>query len=104
MAAHSARVDSKLAKTKVVSEVNYTLDYAWSQKGLVKIEGGSRTGKTESVKAWCEKNPGQGWFISMPSGKMFGTIIARTLQSKGILQEQPACIPGGVPAVLNSRM
>jgi hypothetical protein len=80
----AGRVENQLAPTKVVSLVSDCLDYAWQQKVPVKIEGDTRTGKTEAVKAWCSMNPGKCRLVSTPSGKSMGDLFKAIADAIGL--------------------
>ncbi len=81
---HAARIELQLARTEVVSLVFDRLDYAWQQKVLVKIEGDTRTGKTEAVKAWCAMHPGKSRLVSTPSGKSCGDMFKAIAEAIGL--------------------
>jgi hypothetical protein len=74
----------RLASTKVTALVFDCLDYGWSQKSLVKIDGETRTGKTEAIKAWCDMNPGKARLVSTPSGKGCGDLFRAIAQAIGL--------------------
>jgi len=82
--AHAARVELGLARTKVVTDVFDCLNYCWSQKGLARITGDSRTGKTEAVKAWVEANPGKARLVSVPSGRSVRDLIVAIAGAIGV--------------------
>jgi hypothetical protein len=81
---HAGRIELQLARTEVVSLVFDRLDYAWQKKVLVKIEGDTRTGKTESVKAWCVMNPGKARLVSTPSGKSCTDLFKAIAEAIGL--------------------
>ncbi len=62
----SKNVSAKLAMTAVTLKVFDALDYAWSENALVHIEGDSRFGKTESVRAWANMHPGRARLVATP--------------------------------------
>ncbi|HZM06323.1 MAG TPA: AAA family ATPase [Candidatus Saccharimonadales bacterium] len=64
---HAGRAASQLAKTEVVDVIFDCLDFARSEKVLVQIEGDSRFGKTESIKAFAYGHPGDTRLVSTPA-------------------------------------
>jgi hypothetical protein len=84
MDAHAARAALQLAQTEVVTAVFETLDYAWHGKVLVQIEGNSRFGKTESVRAWCAMHPGKVRLVSTPSSNYDKDIYKAVAESLGL--------------------
>ncbi len=81
---HRDRVLTRLAKTAVVEQVFDALDYAQSERCMVRIEGDSRFGKTESIKAWCESRPGLARLVSVPSSNTLWDLLRRVADAFGI--------------------
>ena len=53
--------------TAIGAKVSEALDYALGERGLVFVDGKSRTGKTFAVKTWCDAHPGQARYVQVPS-------------------------------------
>jgi hypothetical protein len=84
MELHAGRIALQLARTQIVELVFDALDYAWQQKVLVKIEGDTRTGKSEAVKAWCSMHPGKARLVSTPSGKSLSDLFKAIAEAVGL--------------------
>jgi hypothetical protein len=82
--AHAKRRLEKIAQTAVTEKVFDALDYASSERCMVRIEGDSRFGKTESVKAWCESRPGRARLVSVPSSNGLYDLISNVADALGI--------------------
>jgi hypothetical protein len=83
MELHASRVQTELAPTQIVSTVFETLEFAWSQKVLVQMEGSSRFGKTEAVKAWSRMHPGRCRLISTPGSNYDRDMYKAVAESLG---------------------
>lgn len=81
---HAARIALKIAETQVVSLVFDRLDFAWSKKTFVTIQGDSRTGKTEAVKAWAAMHPGKARLVSTPSSHCERDLLQAIAESIGL--------------------
>lgn len=81
---HASNVSKRLAMTVVTKKVFDALDYALQEKAMVRIEGDSRFGKTESVKAWCEMRPGLARLVSVPSSNSIADLHRRIAEALGI--------------------
>jgi hypothetical protein len=84
MALHASRIELQLAPTAVMAAVFDRLEYAWQQKVFVKIEGDTRVGKTEAVRAWAAMYPGRARLISTPPGTSLHDLFAALAESFGI--------------------
>lgn len=63
---HARELQQRLAPTAVVEKVFDGLDYAWAERVMVRIEGDSRFGKTESIETWCAMHPGRARLVTVP--------------------------------------
>jgi hypothetical protein len=52
--------------TRIATEIFDALDFACAERAMVRITGDSRFGKTESVKTWCNANPGKARLVKTP--------------------------------------
>lgn len=66
MDARACDVAEKIANTEVTAKIFDALDFAWSERVLVRIEGDSRFGKTEMIRAWCRMHPGRARVVAVP--------------------------------------
>ncbi len=66
MDSHAQRARQGIAMTEVALKVFDALEYAWSEKALVNVQGDSRFGKTEAVKTWCAMHPGKARLVTVP--------------------------------------
>jgi len=78
------KTSKRLASTEVTKRVFDALDYAVQERAMVRIEGDSRFGKTESVKAWCEIRPGRARLVSVPSSNSLTDLHRRVAEALGI--------------------
>src|SRR5262249_41168398 len=74
----------RLAMTAVTGKVFEVLDYASQERAMVRIEGDSRFGKTEAVRAWCEMRPGKARLVSVPSSNSLADLHRRIAEALGI--------------------
>jgi len=63
---HGASAIGAIAQTEVARQIFDALDYALAESSFVMIEGKTRIGKTESLRAWCEARPGIARLITVP--------------------------------------
>lgn len=71
-----------LVETSISRQVCGAMDYAFSQRCLVVVDGPPRLGKTHAAKAWCASRGGRVRFVQVPpSNDEFGYFraIARAL-------------------------
>jgi hypothetical protein len=80
----SSAVSQRLAMTAVTIKVWDALDYAIQERTMVRIEGDSRFGKTESVCAWCEMRPGLARLVSVPSSNSLADLHRKIAEALGI--------------------
>ncbi len=66
-AEHVAAALGRAPVTEIGATVGETLDYALDERCLVVIDGLARTGKTFSVRQWCDAHPGQSRYVQVPS-------------------------------------
>jgi len=64
---HAKEAGNRIAATEVSRKVNDALDYAWSDRAFVRLEGESRFGKTECTQAYCDGHPGRFRMVTVPS-------------------------------------
>lgn len=84
MELHAARALQQIALTELVDVVFDTLDYAWSERRVVKIDGHSRTGKTEAINAWANAYPGRCRLVTVPPGISTRDLYAAVAELLGI--------------------
>ena len=70
-------VSKRLAMTAVAKKVFDALDYALQERVMVRIEGDSRFGKTESVRAWADMRPGLARIVNVPSSNSIAGLLRR---------------------------
>ena len=99
MEIHAAQVQKRLAMTEVATLIFDRLDYALAEKVMVRIEGGSRFGKTESLSAWVEMRPGLARLVRVPSDNSMASLFKRIGEALGI-----DCSYGSNPARLKERV
>ena len=81
---HRERTLKRIAPTAVTEKVFDALDYAKDERGMVMIDGDSRFGKTESVKAWCESVPGLARLVNVPSSNPLTDLVRRVADAFGM--------------------
>lgn len=84
MGRHERTTLARIAKTAVAGRVFDALEFAYSSRVMVMIEGNSRFGKTEAVKAWCDSRPGQARIVNVPSSNNLHDLISRAADAFGI--------------------
>jgi len=77
-------VSKSLAMTAVATKVFDALDYALEEKAMVRIEGDSRFGKTESVRAWCGMRPGLARVVNVPCSNSVSDLHRRIAEALGM--------------------
>jgi hypothetical protein len=77
-------VSKRLAMTTVTRKVFDALDYALQEQVMVQIEGDSRLGKTESIKAWADMRPGLVRIVEVPSSNTLDGLLRRICDAHGI--------------------
>jgi hypothetical protein len=73
---------SRLADTAATVEINRTLDFWFSRRRMVLIEGVAGIGRTATARAWCDAHAGLVRYIEVPSSsddRSFFASIAREL-------------------------
>src|SRR5207253_9795979 len=71
---------SRLADTAVPMEINRTLDFWFSRRRMVLIEGMAVIGRTATTRAWCDAHAGLVRYVEVPSssdGRSFYASVAR---------------------------
>lgn len=56
-----------LASTESTRQINSTLDFCFRRRRMVLIEGKAGIGKSETLKAWCNRNAGLARYVEVPS-------------------------------------
>ncbi len=79
-----ARSQQRLAMTKVAIEVFDALNYGWSERVVVQIEGDSRFGKTEAIQSWCAMYPGRARLVSVPCSNLDGDLYKAVADAIGL--------------------
>src|ERR1035441_10099802 len=77
-------VSKRLAMTAVAKKVFDALDYALQERTMVRIEGDSRFGKSESVKAWAAMRPGLARVVTVPDSNSLAGLLRRIAEALGI--------------------
>jgi AAA domain len=80
----AVEVSKRIAMTAVTKKVFDALDYATQERAMVRVEGDSRFGKTESVKCWCGMRPGRARLVSVPSSNSLADLHQRIAEALGI--------------------
>lgn len=75
---------ARIARTKVAEMIFQELDYASEERGMVRIEGDSRFGKTEAVKAWCDANAGKARKVNVPSSGSLQDLLRSVAEALNI--------------------
>ena len=70
--------------TDVAKLVFDALDYAQAERVMVRIEGGSRFGKTEALQTWCDMRPGLARLVRVPCDNGMGSFYRRIGEALGI--------------------
>jgi len=73
---------SRLAETAVTIEINRTLDFWFSRRRMVLIEGVAGIGRTATTRAWCDAHAGLVRYVEVPSSsdeRSFYASVAREL-------------------------
>jgi len=80
----AAEASKRLAMTAVASKVFDALDYALQERVMVRIEGDSRFGKTEAIRAWADMRPGLARVVNVPPTNTLGEMVWEVAQALGI--------------------
>ncbi len=84
MGRHARQAQRRLAMTDVAKLVFDALDYAQAERVMVRIEGGSRFGKTEALQTWCDMRPGLARLVRVPCDNGMGSFYRRIGEALGI--------------------
>lgn len=79
-----AAVTAAIASTEVSREVFHWLHKARSTRSAVIIEGNSRFGKTEAVRAWVNMNPGLARYVKTPPSSAEGDLLRAIAVALGL--------------------
>jgi AAA domain len=78
---------TSLADTEATRSINSTLDFCFRRRRMVLIEGKAGIGKSETVKAWCNRRAGMARYVEVPAGaderSFFATIAASIGVARG---------------------
>ncbi len=77
-----AAAQERLADTSVTRKVNETLDFWYSRRRMVLVEGVAGIGRTATARAWCDSRAGLVRYVEIPSSsddRSFFAAIARQL-------------------------
>jgi hypothetical protein len=77
-------VSQRLAMTAVAKKVFDALDYASQERAMVRIEGDSRFGKSESIKTWAAMRPGLARVVTVPSSNSLPELLCSVAEALGI--------------------
>ncbi|HOX58994.1 MAG TPA: hypothetical protein P5205_17700 [Candidatus Paceibacterota bacterium] len=80
----AAKVQQRLAMTEVAKLIFDRLDYALAERVMVRIEGGSRIGKTEALSAWADMRPGLARLVRVPCDNSMVSFFKRIGEALGI--------------------
>ncbi|MGA2750486.1 MAG: AAA family ATPase [Verrucomicrobiota bacterium] len=81
---HAARARQSLVMTEVAKRCFDGLEYAWTEKAMVAIEGNSRFGKTQSVRTWSQMLPGQARLVRTPCSNSEYDLLHAIAESLGL--------------------
>jgi hypothetical protein len=95
----AVKVKQRLAMTEVAKLIFDRLDYALAEKVMVRIEGGSRFGKTEALSAWVDMRPGLARLVRVPCDNSMVSFFKRIGEALGI-----DCSYGSNPSRLKERV
>lgn len=85
MDAWAAEKKKELAQTEVARKIFDALDYALSERILVRISGDSRFGKTESIATYCAMYPGRIRLITVPCSNCEADLFRAVADAFGIV-------------------
>lgn len=95
----AAAAQDRIAMTEVARLVFDRLDYALAERVMVRIEGGSRFGKTEALSAWVDMRPGLARLVRVPCDNSMVSLFRRIGEALGI-----DCSYGSNPSKLRERV
>ena len=84
MARAAVKVKQRLAMTELAKLIFDRLDYALAEKVMVRIEGGSRFGKTEGFSAWAEMHLGLARLVRVPCDNSMSCFLKRIGEAMGM--------------------
>jgi hypothetical protein len=82
----AGQVEARLAETVVAVKVFDALDYANSERVMVRIEGDSRFGKSEAVETWAAMWPGRARVVRTPPSNNERDLYRAVAEAFGIHQ------------------
>lgn len=74
----------QIAMTQVSKRVFQEMEYALQEKVMVRIEGESGFGKTESLVAWCDGRPGVARMVRVPASNSMKDFMIAVGKALGI--------------------
>jgi hypothetical protein len=81
-----AAARSRLADTAVTRKINETLDFWYSRRRMVLIEGAAGIGRTYTAKAWCLAHAGLVRYVETPSSNDDRSFYSSFAKALGIAQ------------------
>jgi hypothetical protein len=84
MELHASRAKQEWARTEIYKIIEDRLDYACSEKRLIKIDGQARTGKSEACRAFATAYPGRARLVATPSGISKYELLVEITDALGI--------------------
>jgi hypothetical protein len=82
-----ARRAAQVAETEISRLVFHWLRKARVTRRSLTISGGTRFGKTEAVKAWCEMHAGQARIVKTPPGNTEGELLTKIADAIGLSRD-----------------
>jgi hypothetical protein len=80
----ASEAKKQIAMTEVSKRVFQEMDYALQEKVMVRIEGESGFGKTESLDAWCNMRPGAARLVRVPASNSMKDFMIAIGKALGI--------------------
>lgn len=81
---HAAQTRERLVFTEVVEKVFDAVDFAVSEKKMVRIVGNSRFGKSESLRTWAAMYPGRVRLVTVPCSNALADLVKAVAESLGL--------------------
>ncbi len=75
---------SRLADTIVTRRINETLDFWFSRRRMVLIEGVAGIGRSETARAWCDAHAGLVRYVEVPSSSDDRSFFASMARQLGV--------------------
>jgi len=100
-----AEISARIASTEVSRLVFHWLHKARATRCGIAIEGNSRFGKTEAVKAWAEMHPGLSRYVYTPPSRSEGDLLRAIATALGLQDFQklrPHVLRNAISQVLSA--